>query len=325
MHWVIKKDTEAVLENTRLMKEYGHSMDIFADECAVSRKNKAERPQEPDHPTLREFWVSRGTTEGVTRLLQHSPKVTWYMDEASGMINGWDRYAAAGKGSGDREFVLMLWNGGPGKNTLAGKTVSLPNASAVLCGGSTPSAMLQCAGGKLKEDGFLQRTFLCMTPKKAHGADAIPNEEAYGNYESILNNLLNMPGDAIVKLSASAQGLYNDFDNRLNLLIDHEENKAMAGHMGKWFGVAPRLMLIYHMIEKARHGQYVTDNDRISDKIAENVCKLLMEWQKSHLQEFWYELMSDKSGRGFSPSFACYLSSGLKKSIGRNQNGDDLE
>ena len=51
---------------------------------------------------LREYWMQRGTTEGLTRLLEQSPKVSWYIDEGSALINSWDRYTAKGAGAGDR-------------------------------------------------------------------------------------------------------------------------------------------------------------------------------------------------------------------------------
>jgi hypothetical protein len=302
-----RKDQELILENTRKRKDYEHALKQYEDECAAARKNKAPRPPEPEAPKLREYWVSKGTTEGVTRVLEHSDKVTWYVDEASGLINSWDRYAAGGKGSGDREFVLQLWNGGPGKNTLAGRTISIPNASAVLCGGSTPVAMLKCAGGKLQNDGFLQRTLLCMVPKMKKGTDTAPDERAYQAYERILNNLLDMPGNATVKLSPEAQEVYNDFCATLNTRIEYEENESIAAQLGKWNGLAPRLMLIYYMIECADRGQFISDGNLVPADIARQVCSLLMDWQLSHISQFWNELMDEKIGRKFSQTISRFI------------------
>lgn len=301
-----KKDTEAVIENIQKTKDHKHLLDIYADECAVARKNKAPRPPEPPEPVLREYWVQRGTTEGVTRVLEHSSKVTWYMDEFSGLVAGWDAYKAA-KGSGDREFVLMLWNGGPGKNTLAGKTALIRNASAVLCGGSTPNNMLSCAGGKLKNDGFLQRTLLCMVPDKGRGTDAAPDAKAYAAYERILDGIMAMPGQMILRMSTDASLIYNEFCDKIAARIQSEESESMKFHLGKWEGLAPRMMLLYYLIECAQHGQYVSDGAQIPAKIAQQVCRLLLEWQLSHLQQFWLELMADKAGRKFSQTISRYI------------------
>lgn len=301
-----RKDRELILENTKRRKDYEYAMKQYEDDCAAARKNKAPRPEEPEAPKLREYWVSKGTVEGVTRVLEHSDKVTWYVDEISGLINGWDAYKNGGKGS-DREFVLQLWNGGPGKNTLAGRTISIANASAVLCGGSTPTAMLQCAGGKLKNDGFLQRTLLCMVPKMSGGSDTAPDERAYAAYERILNNLLDMPGTATIKLSPDAQQVYNDFCQLISARIHTEDNESIASHLGKWSGLAPRLMLIYYMIECADRGQFISDGNLVPVEIAQQVCDLLMKWQMSHVSYFWNELMSDKGSRRFSQTITRYI------------------
>jgi len=301
-----RKDRELILENTKRRKDYEYAMKQYEDDCAAARKNKAPRPEEPEAPKLREYWVSKGTVEGVTRVLEHSDKVTWYVDEISGLINGWDAYKNGGKGS-DREFVLQLWNGGPGKNTLAGRTISIANASAVLCGGSTPTAMLQCAGGKLKNDGFLQRTLLCMVPKMSGGSDTAPDERAYAAYERILNNLLDMPGTATIKLSPDAQQVYNDFCQLISARIHTEDNESIGSHLGKWSGLAPRLMLIYYMIECADRGQFISDGNLVPVEIAQQVCDLLMKWQMSHVSYFWNELMSDKGSRRFSQTITRYI------------------
>jgi len=283
----------------------------FTDECAALRKAKKggpylDMPAEPDPPVLREYWVQRGTTEGVTRLLEHSDKVTWYMDEFSGIVSGWDAYKS-GKGSGDREFVLQLWNGGPGKNTLAGKTVVMRNASAVLCGGSTPVAMLKCAGGKLQNDGFLQRTMLCMVPDMVEGTDEPADMQAIAAYDRLLDNIAEMPGNCTLRLSPDAGRIYAEFCQSVLALVKSEDNEALSAHLGKWPGVAPRLMLVYQIIEAASHGQYLKPGDQISAGIASQVCRLLLEWQLSHLQHFWREIMADKAGRRFSQTVARYL------------------
>lgn len=307
MEIVRRKDTAAVVENTRKRKDYEHLLDQYADECAVARKGKLPRPEEPPPPLLREFWIQRGTVEGIVRTLEYSPKVIQYMNEGSGIISGMDRYAPGGKGSGDREFYLQLWDGGPGKNTLAGKTVTLNNASAVICGGSTPGAMRNSCAGKLQNDGFLQRTLLCMVPDQIKGADTVPDAAALAMYERVIDGLLDMATPATLLLSPDAQQVYNEFCDQLRELIAHEENESLSAHIGKWYGLAPRLMLLYHLAECASHGQLVGDGQRVSVDIARQVCALLMEWQLSHLRQFWHELMSEKTGRKFAQIIARYI------------------
>jgi len=305
MKFIQKKDRAAVLENVRKLKDYDFEMKKYEDLCNAARKNGTGRPEEPEYPKLREYWVSRGTTEGVTRLLEHSSKVTWYVDEVSGLVNGWDAYKSGGKGN-DREFVMQLYNGGPGKNVLAGKTISIENASAVICGGTTPSAMVKSAGGRLVNDGFLQRTLLCMVPPKKAGRDSVPNAEAYAAYDRILENILAMPGNATLKFSDAAQDIYSEFCADLELRIAHEDNESLAFHMGKWFGAFGRVALIYAIVEAANFGQFMQDGNRISADIAKQV-KAFFDWQRSHVSYFWNELMSDKGSRKFSQTISRYI------------------
>lgn len=307
MQFVIAKDRALVTENAKKRKDYQHSLDMYADDCAIARKNKAARPEEPPPPILREYWVNRGTTEGITRHLEHSPKAMVYIDEVSTVINAMDRYAAGGKGSGDREFWLMLWNGGPAKNSLAGKTITIDNASAVICGGTTPTAMRQAAGNKLQSDGFLQRTLLCMVPNKRNGTDSEPDNSAYAQYDAMLDYIINMPGNATLKFSHEAQEVYNKFCEEIDRRIQVEDNEPLQAHLGKWAGLFPRIALVYSIIEAAHNKQWLKDGHTVSADIGEQVRSFLMDFQMSHICYFWNELMSDKGSRRFSQTITRYI------------------
>ena len=307
MQFVIAKDRALVTENAKKRKDYQHALDMYADDCAIARNNKAARPEEPPPPVLREYWVNRGTTEGITRHLEHSPKAMVYIDEVSTVINAMDRYAAGGKGSGDREFWLMLWNAGPAKNSLAGKTITIDNASAVICGGTTPTAMRQAAGNKLQSDGFLQRTLLCMVPNKRNGTDSEPDNSAYAQYDAMLDYIINMPGDATLKFSHEAQEVYNKFCEEIDRRIQVEDNEPLQAHLGKWAGLFPRIALVYSIIEAAHNKQWLKDGHTVSAEIAEQVRSFLMDFQLSHVTYFWNELMADKGSRRFSQTITRYI------------------
>lgn len=307
MKWVMKKDTEQVLENTRKFKDYEHQLKIYEDDCAAARKAKTARPQEPQTPTLREYWLNQGTREGAVRMLQYSPKLCLYMDEISGWLNSNDRYVPGGKGSGDREFWLSCFNGGPSKTSLAGRTVSVPNASVVPCGGSTPSAMRLAAGGKLQSDGLLARMLVCMVPDaKEEGTDTDPDTAAAAVYDRILTNLIDMQHAATVKLAPDALAIYRAFCADLTARIKSEDSGELAGALGKWYGVWGRVALIYFLADCAAHGQVPLDGDLIPAAITAQVTDFFA-WQLTHQQQFWHEVMSDKKGRGFAQRIAKYI------------------
>lgn len=307
MRWVQKKDAEKVVENMKKMEDYQHQLNIYEAECAQAVKNKAPRPEKPEMPVLTEYWLNNGTREGAVRMLQHSRKFCYYLDEGSAFITNLDRYSAAGKGSGDREFWLSTWNSGPGKTSLAARTISIPNASAALCGGSTPSAMRAAAAGKLMADGLLARFLICnIPPYKEEGEDTIPDAQAIAMYDRILTNLIDMRHSATLKLSADAASIYREFCEDLTKRIRTEDDNDLTAALGKWYGTWARLALIYQLAEYAANGQMPLDGHQVSGAIAAQVTAFL-RWQIPHQQQFYYEIMSNKIGRNFAKTIAKYI------------------
>lgn len=307
MRWVQKKDAEKVVENMRKMDDYDHAMKGYEAECAQAVKNKMPRPEKPEMPVLTEYWLNNGTREGAVRMLQHSRKFCYYLDEGSAFITNLDRYSAAGKGSGDREFWLSTWNSGPGKTSLAARTISIPNASAALCGGSTPSAMRAAAAGKLMADGLLARFLICnIPPYKDEGEDTIPDAQAIAMYDRILSNLIDMRHSATLKLSSDAASIYKEFCEDLTKRIRTEDDNDLTAALGKWYGTWARLALIYQLSEYASNGQLPLDGHQVSGAIAAQVTAFL-RWQIPHQQQFYYEIMSNKIGRNFAKTIAKYI------------------
>lgn len=306
MRWVQKKDAEKVIENMRKMDDYDHLMKQYEADCAVAVKNKAPRPEKPEMPVLTEYWLNNGTREGAVRMLQHSRKFCYFLDEASAFITALDRYAQGGKGSGDREFWLSTWNSGPSKVSLANRTISIPNSSAALCGGTTPSAMRSAAGGKLQADGLLARFLICNIPDKESGEDTTPDAQAAAMYDRILTNLIDMRHSATVKLSTDAAAIYREFCDDLTRRIRSEDSEDIGAAYGKWYGLWGRLALIYYLTDCAAHGHVPTDGATIPAGIAKQVTDFL-RWQVGHQQQFYYEIMSNRAGRKFSQLIARFI------------------
>ena len=307
MRWVQRKDAEKVIENMKKMDDYQHQINIYEAECAQAVKNKAPRPEKPEMPVLTEYWLNNGTREGAVRMLQHSRKFCYFLDEASAFITNLDRYSAAGKGSGDREFWLSTWNSGPSKTSLAARTISIPNASAALCGGSTPSAMRNAAAGKLQADGLLARFLICNIPNyMEEGADTVPDAQAAAMYDKVLSNLIDMRHSATVKLSPDAASIYAEFREDLTKRIKAEDNGDLTAALGKWYGTWARLALIYYLTECASHGQTPLDGHQVSGEIAAQVTSFL-HWQIPHQQQFYYEILSNKVGRNFAKTIAKFI------------------
>lgn len=306
MRWVQRKDAGKVIENMRKQDDYDHLYKQYEAACAIAVREKLPRPEKPEMPVLTEYWLNNGTREGAVRMLQHSRKFCYYLDEASAFITALDRYAAGGKGSGDREFWLSTWNSGPSKTSLANRTISIPNCSAALVGGTTPTSMRNAAGGKLQSDGLLARFLICNIPDKLSGDDTTPDAAAIGVYDRVLSNLIDMKHSATLKLSAGAAEIYREFCDDLTKRIRSEDNDELTASLGKWYGTWGRLALIYHLTECAAHGQAPIDGHTIPASIAAHVTAF-MRWQIGHQQQFWFETMSNKVGRKFAQLIARYI------------------
>jgi hypothetical protein len=290
MQFVQEIDIECEKRNIKARLDHQFELEKYDDAKRAARKANGPRPDAPDPVEIKQYWIDKATPEGVENALVTTRKLVWFMDEWSGLINGIDRYSSSGRGSGGREFVLSLYNGGPGKKTLSTGNSLIPNKSAVLCGGITPSAMLK-VGSELESDGLLQRTFICMVRPMIAGRDAQPDERAYAVMQRIVHTLAEGHGEATLRMSQEAYGVYQEFCAQVLSLMRREENGPMASHLGKWAGMAPRMMLIYHLTELAAQGQQPTHGELISKRTAMQVCNLFMEWELSHLREFWHELM----------------------------------
>ncbi len=297
MQFVQTIDIECEKANIRARLDHIFELEKYDDAKRAARKSNSPRPEAPEPAEIKQYWIDKATPEGVENALVTTRKLVWFMDEWSGLVNGIDRYSASGKGSGGREFVLSLYNGGPGKKTLSGGNSMIPNKSAVLCGGITPSAM-QKIGAELEADGLLQRTFICMVRDMQGGRDAKPDAAAYATLERIVHTLVEAHGETCLRMSKDAFIVYQDFCSEVLWLMKREENAPMNSHLGKWAGMAPRMMLIYHLTELAAHGRQPLHGDEISEQTASQVCRLFLDWELSHLREFWYDLMGGSKSAG---------------------------
>jgi len=306
MHIVKDMDAELGYENVRKLKNYAYAMKQYAIVEAEALRNKQPRPEEPEEPTLFELWFEKGTTEGLREKLHYNTRgLIWYREEVSGAIAEFDRYSPGKKGgSGDRQLFLQLFDGGASKISLANnRQIIVKNWSAAINGGIQPTAVIKYLGD-LQDDGLLQRMLICMARKKNPGRDSEPNYAPEHALRKVLHTLVEHHGDCIVRMSPEAAEIREKFVRHIAMLIKYEENPSLASHMGKWEGYCSRLMLLYHLIDLAAQGQQPGPNERISAKTAQQVVDFFMQWQLSHVQEFWNELMSERVERSFAQEIA---------------------
>lgn len=308
-------DRAHVVENVRRMKDYQHYLEGYEMKRRDAAKNSLPRPPQDDPPPQEEILLNNGTMEGVRAMLQNCPRgILWFRDEWGGMIGSLDKY---GQGSGERDDVLELYNGGQQKTGRVGGRIVVPNWSACLSGGVTPSKLREFAGpGKLQDDGLLQRFLICMATNQRPENDVQPDFAALEQYRAIIRNLHEMPVlGAPVSLSADASEVRRAFLRYVDALKTDDSLPApMLSHLGKWPGLFARLCLLYHLIELASHDQLPNDHEQISGDTAQQVSNLLLIWQYSHLEEFWLDMMGSGRAAVFSQSIANFI---LSKHIDR--------
>lgn len=303
---VQKMDAELGRENVEKLEAYNYAMKQYAIAEAEALKNKQPKPESPPKPDLKDVWFEKGTMEGLRDMLSYTTRgVLWYREELAGAIAEFDRYNAGKKGgSGDRQLFLQLFDGGPSKIVLSKyQQTVVENWSATLLGGTQPSAIIKYCGD-LQGDGLLQRTLICMARDKRPGLDETPNYAPEQAFRKVLRTLFEHHGECVVKMSEEAAAIREKFVRHVALLIKYEQNPNLASHMGKWEGYCSRLMLLYHLIDLAAQGQQPGPNERISAKTAQQVVDFFMQWQLSHVQEFWNELMSERVERSFAQEIA---------------------
>lgn len=302
-------DREIIAHNAARTLQYQFDMEKHAEARKAAVKNRdISPPAEPEAPPQEEIYCNAGTLQGVRMALKNTPRgILWFRDEWSGMIGEFDRF---NNGSGDRAEVLEMYNGGQKKTRLASAPIVVPNLSAVLCGGITPSAILQFAGpGKLQDDGLLQRFLICMGRRQSDEHDVAANPEALSGYVRVLKNLRAMScAGPSIKMSPEAYKVRQSFmESQKALESDESLPSPMRSQLGKWQGLFARLCLLYHLIDLASHGQWPGDKEQVSGDTAQKVSNLLLLWQYSHLEEFWLDMMTTGGGYSFVQRVANYI------------------
>jgi hypothetical protein len=213
-------------------------------------RKKSGVPLTP-RPPLRRSVVDSFTVEGLRDVLVDNPKgVLVSADEITGLIGGLDQYKAGG--GSDRADLLKLMDAKPRTFDRVGKSWRIERWGASVFGGVQPKKLSEMAKS-LDPDGLLQR-FIAIVGDNVRrmGEDRRPDDAAASSYSDVITGLADMPAEARrVTLSPEAQDVREAFDRRVMTLLDMPTSSdAWRGHLNKWLGYYPRLMLVFHMVEQ---------------------------------------------------------------------------
>lgn len=251
-------DAELVGQHAAEMREFipkEREYAIRAKEAAkIAAKGQGfeEPPAPPERPAQRRAIVSDVTTEKLGELLLDNPRgLLWYSDELAVWFATLQGYSKGDAGRG-RGMALQAYEGGSYTFDRIGRgSVHVPNWSYSLIGTTQPDKIAELVS-KAPDDGLLQRFIIVdittRPPLPDHDRPADPRIER--QYEEALRNVWNTkPGDdgTVVQLSGEAKADWRAFSDFINRTTGSEGLPTMLrGHMAKWEGMWPRLVLTYH-------------------------------------------------------------------------------
>lgn len=252
-------------------------------------------PEKPEPPAIDRAIVEDTTVESLSEILRMCSRgVLCIADELSGWFGAMDAYKQ-GSGGKDRANWLEIYNGGPRRIDRVGRgSFLVPNWSACMLGGIQPDTMRKVAAN-MPADGLLQRFMIVVGKSGRAGSDRVPDLEAQDRYRSLVDHLFSIkPSDDPIKLSPAAKQQHDEIVAFAYRMIDLDCLPAgLTSHLGKWEGLAPRLMLTYHVIDCASRGKY--PEPYVSGEMAERVKNLMIHFLFRHALAFYHDILGDNS------------------------------
>jgi len=233
-------------------------------------------PEPPEEPPR--YVVMDTTIQKLAEILSRTDRgLLVKRDELTGWIGDMDRYNKATHATSDRAFWLKAWDGGPYLvDRISRPSDFVENLSVSVLGGIQPDRLAELKG--LTSDGLLQRFLPVMMGEASFTLDEPVNQNAYS---TLIRELVDLPPQHLT-MTDNARGKIDDL--RLHLFKLEKASggigKGFQSFIGKLPGYTGRLALVLHLSE--------FPNERfIGGKIAENVCRLVLNFLIPHAFEFY--------------------------------------
>ena len=242
-------------------EEWVREKDLFEQARKRAGKDSStQRETLSQEPVLERLLVSDVTIEGLANVLKDAPRgVLLAVDEANGWLSGFERYSA----SSTLPHWLSLYNAQPLTVDRKGTgLLSIPRAAVSVCGGIQPQVFKRAMTRELKEAGLGARLLVAMPPQglKVWTENEIP-VEVERLWTDLIDGLLGLKHQGIsgglephtLVLSPEAKRLWVTFYNGGGLAQD-EANDERAASLAKLEAIAPRLALIFAIVERVSSG-----------------------------------------------------------------------
>lgn len=253
-------------------------------------------PRPPAKPPVRRLVVEDTTVEALGVILADNPRgVLVLHDELSGWFGAMDAYRQGGNSGKDRAHWLEAYNGGPKRiDRLSRTPLLVPNWSVCVLGGIQPSAIRKIAAG-MAEDGLMQRFMIVMASEQdGLGEDRVPDLDALQRYRDIMDHLFNTaPSGTPVRLSPECIAIREDLESEMKQLRSFQLLPArFRAALGKWDGLFPRLVLLYHCIAAAQARRHPSEMP-VSPDTCRRVRSFMREYLFGHALAFYADVLED--------------------------------
>lgn len=211
--------------------------------------------------------IGDATTEATIQLLQENPRgLLVFRDELAGWASGFDAYKKAGAG-GDQQKWIEFWGGGPYR--MHRKTnqehIYIPAAAVSIMGGMQPKILEKCFDPGKFDSGLVPRILVtCPPPRRGKWTEAVVSDEATEMWSKALMWLRTRPFAGIdsnrqiyapryLKFAPKAKGIYIDFHNRMEQVVDEAANDHIRAFAAKAQQNAGRMCLIHRGLWLSEH------------------------------------------------------------------------
>lgn len=261
LRWVRKRQTAALAEHKRKVKEHKDAMAVHRRAMASWNRGSEDGapPQEPESPIAERTWTDDATTEAVAKLLEQNPRgILMIRDELSGWFN-FDRYAS-GSGGDVAKWMEMFGGRSSIVDRRGGGTLFIPRAAVSIAGGIQPGILRRVLRAEHRENGLAARLLLAYPPRvRKAWSDATVDPATESAVAAMFGRLYGLSMDTgedgepmprTITLAADAQEEFIAFYNahaRTQATLVADEAAAWS----KLEAYAARLALVIHLAREA--------------------------------------------------------------------------
>ena len=275
----------------RLHDEYKVTHAQWEADCAAEKAANPKHPDLPPEPVLERLWTADATIEKLATLLtdEVSRGLLVVRDELAGVVFDLNRYKATG---GDRQFLLQAYSGGAYTvDRLSRPSIFIPDLLVSIVGGVQPERAREIFTGGV-DDGLAAR-FLTVWPEVTSDfqtIDRLPDTRLRDALNDVADALFRTDWASVLlvddfrpqpfcRLSPDAQTLFNEWHvATMKAARSRQVEARLAARIGKYPGLASRLILEWHLVE------YAAGRESYPERVSANTVGKVLDLFDSYVE-----------------------------------------